>query len=59
MLPLCEHMGKRPMLSVYILLVGYSQICSSPEGRTDSVVCGDGLVVGTEGVLSGLVDLTP
>ena len=52
-------MGKRPMLSVYILLVGYSQICSSPEGRTDSVVCGDGVVVGTEGVVSGLVDLTP
>ena len=52
-------MGKRPMSSLYSFLVGSSQICSSPEGRTDSGVGGEGVVEGAEGVVCGLVERTP
>ena len=59
-LPLHDRMGKGnlPMLSVYSLLIGSSQICSYPEGRTGSSVGGEGVASGVEGVVRGLVELT-
>ena len=47
------------MSSVYSLLIGSSQICSSLEGITDSVVGREGVVEGAEGVVRGLVESTP
>ena len=47
------------MLFVYSLLIGSYPICSSPEGRTDSGVGGEGVVSGAEGVVHGLVEHTP
>ena len=52
-------MGKFPMLFVYSLLIGSYQICSSPEGRTDSGIGGEGVVSGVEGVVRGLAERTP
>ena len=51
-------MGKRPMLSVYILLIGSSQICSSAEGRTGSGMGSEGVAAGAEEVVHGLVEKT-
>ena len=39
-------MGKRPMSSVYSFLIGSSQKCSSPEGRTGSSVGGEVVAAG-------------
>ena len=52
-------MGKRLMSSMYSLLIGYSQIRISPEGRTDSGVGSEGVVSGADGAVHGLVERTP
>ena len=47
------------MSSVYFFFIGYSQICSSLEGRTGAGVGGEGVASGAEGVVCGFVKRAP
>ena len=51
-------MGKRPILSVYSLLIGSYQIFSYTEGRTSFGVGGEGVSASAEGVVRVLVERT-
>ena len=51
-------MEKHPMSSAYILLIGYSQMCSSSVGRTRSGVRSGEVASDSAGLLCGLAERT-